>query len=279
MRIAVWKTGHEIADTVANALREGFNGSIFHTQAEQAANGLPGVCGGCDVSIGYGILRGTADVFRNSPRWFNVDRGYFKPGHYDGYYRISYKGTQAKYDAAFPITRRYEGELQPKRRYDKSKPILACPMTPSVKEFFRDLDPYVFTSLPHAELYNKFDIRHKGDPSPIEWDKYGAVITFNSSIGWQALIRGIPCLSDPLHSVVGSYYNTKCIDEAVEMFHSKSRKPLLDFMASHQFTLAEIAKGSAWPLIQNYLRSPTIQSLSGLNLSFSKIRPTDVGNG
>lgn len=242
MKIAVWKTGHEIADTVAQALAEGIpNAEIKDTRFNASDTKEFG------AHIAYGILRGTADIFKANQCYIHVDRGYFHPGHYDGYYRISYKGTQAKYDAAFLISKEYDGQLEPKRRYDRSKPVLVCPPTLAVDTFF-ELGAWI-DWLPDNRI-----MRDKGDTKPIPWDDISAVITFNSSVGWEALRRGIPCLSDPTHSVVGSYYNTKSIDECIELFHSRSRKPLFDLMASHQFTLAEIRKGVACPLIQHYLK-------------------------
>jgi hypothetical protein len=271
MRIAVWKTGHEIADTVANSVEIGSIGRVSNSTIYLGNTKY--VQGGyrpeeCDVNIAYGILRGADAVFYESEihgkPWFNIDRGYFNPGHYDGYYRISYKGTQAKYDPAFPITRQFDGEFEPWRKWDESKSILLCPPTEAVAKFFAlkyYSDRLVSTDWEHNHLQEcfkrgwKVTVRPKSSNDPIDWNKYNAAITFNSSIGWQALQRGIPCLSDTTNSVVGSYYNTKSIDELLELIHIKSRKPLFDFMASHQFTLAEIEKGLAWPVINHYLSS------------------------
>ncbi len=278
MKIAVWKTGHEIADTVAQALAEGFDAELrdlrnlapYSTnpnqiyQYHEISAVLKEIYNQCDVNIAYGILRGADDVFKKSNHWFNIDRGYFAPGHYDGYYRISYRGTQAKYDPAFPITKEYQGELKPVRPYDKSKPVLICPPTEHVAKFFGlklYSDRLIETDweLAHTQACFKKNIavhvRCKGSGGPINWDDYSACITFNSSVGWQALINGIPCISDPLHSVVGSYYDTISIDSAYEMLKNKPRKPLLDLMCSHQFTLSEICQGLAWPLIRHYLQT------------------------
>lgn len=253
MKIAVWKTGHEIADTVANSLENGSKKpQITELTLCDTRYHVRHSYGGTDAAIGYGILRGIDDVFKDhdkqNKRWFELDRGYFNPSHYDGYYRISYKGTQAKYDPTFPITKEFDSELEPIRKDDKSKSILVCPPTNAVCEFFGMkmwYDPLL--------AGKNFIWREKGNSNSINWDDYRAVITFNSSIGWQALQRGIPCLSNTPHSVVGSYYNTKSIDEAIEMFNTKPRKPLFDFMRSHQFTLAEIEQGKAWTLIKHYL--------------------------
>lgn len=257
MKIAVWKTGHIIADTVADALAEGFYNESKIRFTKEFLGRMPRD----QTQIGYGILRGNNRIFCQAEisgnPWFNVDRGYFNPGHFDGYYRISHKGTQAKYDPAFDAPE-CDIELDPICKDDKSKPVLFCPPTEAVAQFFLSdctyggifsLDKWCLENVP----LGGFIKREKGDKNPIDWDSIRAVITFNSSVGWQAIQRGIPCMSDPLHSVVGSYYNTKSIDELIEMFNTKPRKPLFNFMRAHQFTLDEIRQGNANWLINYYL--------------------------
>src|ERR1051326_2634673 len=98
MNIAVWRTGHEIADRVAESLVKGLNGISLDCRYYN----MPSLPDGYDANIAYGILRDTGEVFKASEEdgkpWFNVDRGYFKPSHYDGYYRISCRGTQQTFD-------------------------------------------------------------------------------------------------------------------------------------------------------------------------------------
>lgn len=232
----VWKTGHPIADTVADALAEGLNAKVLNVHDDYQKS---------PANIAYGILRGTAEIFKRSDKentpWFNADRGYFNPGHYDGYYRISHRGTQARYDASFPA---YDSNIPLRPKQNREGYILVCPPTDYVKAFFNI-----------KEWACKGVIREKGCAIPLEQHLHGAriVVTFNSSVGWKALQMGIPCMSDPQHSVVGSYYNANSIDECMELFHSKPRKPLFNFMNAHQFTLKGIAKGEAWPLIRHYL--------------------------
>ena len=254
MRIAVWKTGHAIADTVAEALSEGLDAEInhvyqnasdphWHVWQETNAN----------VHIAYGILRGTERVFKNTDHWFHVDRGYTNPGHYEGNYRISYKGTQAKWHEGIP-RKPWGGRLEPMRRYDASKPILFCPPTDAVEEFF-GLQDWYLENIP----IGAFIKRQKGETRPLEedLDRCRAVITFNSSVGWEAIRRGIPCLSDVNHSLVGSFYGETDLNKLRQKFHEApdNRQELFDTMAAHEFTLGEIKQGKAWNLINHYLSS------------------------
>lgn len=245
MKIAVWYTGHPIADTIAAAFPyDRFNVGRMNDELLLRY----------DAHIAYGILRGTADVFRRCDYlgldWFNVDNGYFGSGHYDGKYRISHRGTQAIYN--HPLTL----ETQPEHT---GSHILICPPSAYVCEFFGvDHGKWLEYATKEAEKTGKpYHIRKKDDKMPLDeaLKDCFAVITFNSSVGWRALKMGIPCLSDPLHSVVGSYYNTKCIDTLLKMYKYTPTKPLFEFMEKHQFSLNEIRGGKVWHLIEQYMHT------------------------
>lgn len=240
MKIAVWETSHEISQTVSRSLAKGFNATLLNTAdctAERIAE--------YDCHIAYGILRGTSDVFRHADAqclpWFNADRGYFSPAHYDGYYRLSFRGTQAKWHIDGP-KRQHSLELEPWQT--KLGRVMICPPTEHVRQFYKY--PYQFAASYDSHKYNGHFYRFKGDASPIDWNEIAHVITFNSSLGWEALRRGIPVISDPLHSVVGSYQATKSID-------TWDRDELFNFMAGHDFTLPELERGQALPALHHYL--------------------------
>ena len=251
MKIAVWRTGHEIADRVCR--------SLMHSCRETDFT----LTGGClpieenkdillrnDAHIGYGILRGMAEVFRNSNCWFEVDRGYFKPSHYDGYYRISCLGTQQCFAWVEPDYERLEQlqlDLKPWRGFDDSKPVLVIPPTEYVEKFFGIDWEFPF--------FKQHVLRRKGDASPINFSDYNYVLTFNSSVGWKALQAGIPCVSDPTHSMLGSWFKNLPLDELVEK-QLQDREKLFATMAALQFTLSEIEQGMVWPLIESQIREP-----------------------
>jgi hypothetical protein len=251
MRLAIWKTGHEIADTVADALAEGFNGEIKEAKRHTENDIIS-----FDAHIGYGILRGAADIFKaagnHQKSWFNVDRGYLEPGHYSGYYRISNQGTQARWHDGIP-RKPYHGQLEPWRPLDIRKPILVCPPTPHARQFF------AYTGMDFEVPYrdDNYVVRLKGDSSPLNLSDYRAVITFNSSIGWEALQLGIPCWSHPDHSIIGSHYKGADTHNFTDKLLNlpDTRRELFEAMQAHQFTLDEIRQGKAWDLIRHYTSS------------------------
>lgn len=271
MKIAVWRTGHEIADTVAEAVVQCFRtekrgSNLVHSfgssiadcaelhHTDEIINGLPDA----DIHIGYGILRGIDEVFRacdNAKKpWFNIDKGYWKPGHYDGYYRISLRGTQQTLglDKLKPDYERWDKlrlEIENKPQGDTA---LICPPTHHVMNYFglNDIWSDSVKEFEYVTRWGKHIIRHKGNEEPIDWQSINQVVTFNSSVGWGALRQGIPVMSDPTHSIVGAYQ--KMLDKSIHD-DSNARRELFALMAGLQLSLSEIKSGALWPLLQNLL--------------------------
>lgn len=247
MRIAVWKTNHPIADTVAEAVYYGLGCHSYETISGPILTSKIENIDRYDIHIGYGILRKMDEVFRECDRqgkpWFCVDRGYFKPGHYDGYYRVSLRGTQQTGGWPSPDYERWKRlELEIESRPEtnrRSGMMLYCPPTLHVAEFF--------TAQGWVDSIHEMDgvIRHKGDNSPIDWNGFRGVKTFNSSVGWEALRRGIPVESDPLHSLVGAWAKTHDL--------MATRRELFATMSAMQLTLDEMRSGMLWPLMQKLL--------------------------
>lgn len=212
------KTGHAIADTVSDLIGELPDG---------------------DYKAAYGILR--HNLFQNGRRFFELDKGFWGARHYDGLYRISFGGTQAKYVHNGP-KKPHGLTLQPWR--NQSGSVLICPPTSHVCEFFRiNLGEWLIDAIRRAG--NSYTVRTKGDSQPVDWDSISKVITFNSTIAIEALTRGIPVISDPVHSTVGSYTSF------INSVDNYSREELLCFCAGHMFTLSD--KESIECLINHYL--------------------------
>lgn len=240
--IRVHKTGHQIADTVADAI---------------IASGIPDL--NIDLDIVYGILR--HDVFSKSKLWVNIDRGYWGANHFDGNYRVSLMGTQQT--NFWPEPSQHTMPLHPWRGFDHSKPVLVCPVTPVVKKFFNSDDwdgssygkpeNYIYNYVETKEFgRQKAVVRLKGDPSPINFQDYNYVLTFNSSVGWQAIAAGIPCVSDTTHSMVGSFFKNISLAELSKKQYIE-RARMFGCMESLQLTLQEMREGKLWPLIEKLI--------------------------
>jgi hypothetical protein len=217
--VRLHKTGHPIADTVSDLIGELPDG---------------------DYKIAYGILR--HNIFHGS-NWFEIDKGFWGAEHYNGSYRISFCGTQPRWTPDAP--RKPHGlTLEPWKQ--QSGPALIAPPTSHVCDFFG----ISFRDWLAATLFNvdgPYIIRHKGDPSPIDWDSISKVITFNSTLGVEALRRGIPVISDEEHSSIGSYTKHK------KALANYDRSDLYELLASHQFKLRDTEQ--ICRVIHHYLSS------------------------
>lgn len=250
MKIAVWKTGHIIADTVAEAVYEGLKRSDIDAcvKSTDSINDIEAY----DCHLAYGILRGTSEVFKQAAAkgkfWFNFDRGYFKPSHFDGYYRVSLNGTQQTVglDKLEPDYDRLDAlgvEILPPKTSGKC--LVYCPPTEPVKQFF-EINTHPMKSDDKIRIRDKSTLR----PLQSDLDNASGVITFNSSVGWEALRQGIRVISDPTHSMVGTYQ--KLIDKPLNVDYEQRRR-LFALMASLQLTLAQMKQGLLWPLLQRLL--------------------------
>lgn len=257
MKIAVWKTGHQIADTVVDNFVDyeryscGSYTSYFTTCRFED---LPVY--NSKAHIGYGILRGMSGIFNACDRlnkpWFNIDNGYMGAGHFHGFYRISYRGTQARWHDGIPEIPHGILFEEWKKTGDR---FLIAPPSDHVCGFF-NVDKTKW--LADNQVENSF-IREKSDNTLIDWSKIKGVITFNSTIGVEALKRGIPVISDIQHSIIGSYYKYHLIDKGLDYNFDNvmevSRDSLFNGMRGHQFTLTQIRNGDAWSLINHYLNT------------------------
>lgn len=212
------KTGHEIADTVSDLIGELPDG---------------------DYNCAYGILR--HDLFGGSKVWFEVDKGFFEAGHYDGNYRISFLGTQPVYSPAGPREKCLL-DFAPWQVGNKGYTLI-LPPTEHVCQFFNiNLAEWLSNALRQAGP--SYRVRYKASTLPLDLNHVGKVITFNSTVGVEALRLGIPVISDPEHSTIGSY----C--KYIGGIDGYDRTEVFSFLSAHQFKLDE--KGKIWGLINHY---------------------------
>ena len=127
-------TGHPINETVMQAVEMGCRARGI---AYRAVNPDAVIRDTPDIAISYGILRGNAEAFthlqENGKTWFEIDRGYINPGHFDGYYRISRNNLRQKY---VPLL----GEKKKKDDWGGwstyGDAILVCPPSEASEEFY-----------------------------------------------------------------------------------------------------------------------------------------------
>lgn len=233
LRPLILCTGHDIADRVAQSLE-----NCFDCKARLATSVKDEDIDQASFVIGYGILRGTAEVYKTAERlkkpWFVLDNGYFHPGHYDGYYRMGYRGTQGPYKKrAFDVVM-----PEPMKR----NPVagLVCPPSDAVCQFFGvDKKKWTDEAIRYVTARGKqVVIRDKSCNRALDVDlEHSAfVYTFNSGVGWKAISRGIPVVSDSELSIVGQWGKGLTATDA-------DRREFVASLFADQFKLADVEAG------------------------------------
>ncbi len=246
--IYIWHTGHEINEKLSYALHAGIPQTILtHTEWAENYYNSPNKY----TAVGYGILRGTGDIFKHNQAhnvdYYEVDRGYINPRHFDGYYRISKNGMQAKYvDRDLPSDRLDKLKIERGNWYDPKGRIIVCPPSDFIEHYY-NLIPGSWESTIKEELEENnehFKIRHKSDTTPLEHDLKGAkaVYTFNSNVAIDAAIKGIPVVANKESVVYG--WKRDALPPSIGEIDK-----LLRFISYNQFTLEEIRNGTAWRLL------------------------------
>lgn len=256
MTIYVWHTGHQINETLSQALHAGIPQNILkHT--EWAENYFDQT--NKHIAVGYGILRGTGDIFRHNAEhnvdYYEVDRGYINPQHFDGYYRISKNGMQAKYrDIILPSDRLDKLKFKRENWFNPKGKIIICPPSDYIEHYYK-LVPDAWENMirKSVETLNRpFKVRNKSDTTPLEHDLQDAycVMTFNSNVAVDATIKGIPVYTS-FHSVAFEWgiKTWQRIVEGLSAPIDEEINKFLRFLSYNQFTLEEIRNGTAWKII------------------------------
>lgn len=257
MTAYIWHTGHQINETVSHALHAGIPQSILkHTEWSQNYINSTNKY----VAVGYGILRGTGDIFHHNQAhnvdYYEVDRGYINPGHFDGYYRISKNGMQARYiDKDLPSDRLDRLKFKRENWFDPKGRIIVCPPSDYICDYYKlSLDWWTNELIKMLQNNScSFKIRDKSDITALEHDLKDAycIITFNSNVAVDATIKGIPVVtgSDNIVKNWRWYGWADAVYRRLTPPNDLEIDKLLRFISYNQFTLEEIRNGTAWRLL------------------------------
>src|SRR3990167_9325100 len=213
------------------------------------------------VAAMYGILRGTAEIIRQCEwvgrDYYYIDHGYLKPGHYDGYYRITRNARQAEVadprEYIYPPDRlkKVGVEIRPWRRTGKN--ILVIPITGAIGEFYginSDQWLRVVTDEITSHTARPIEVKYKGLGAIEEALKdTWCVVTHSSNTAVDALVNGVPVIT--LGESACELMSWDFGD--IECPHWPERELWLQALAYHQFTLTEMRNGTAWKIL-NYER-------------------------
>lgn len=199
-------------------------------------------------SIVYGIIRGCGEIINlcevKHYDYWHIDNGYMNR---HSYYRVSENGLQAPLGRSAD-SKRFESLGIRTRPWNNGSYILLCPPTPFIQAHYRLYD---WRHQVERELSGWTDrdirVRTKADTEPIDWNNVYCVVTFNSNVGLEALINGVPAIATgPTPWASFCAMNLKHI----ESLNRPDREPLLNYLANNQFTLDEMRSGYAWECVR-----------------------------
>jgi hypothetical protein len=216
------------------------------------------------ASLFYGVLRGNTPIIEGcvaaNVDWWFLDNGFFRPGHYHGHYRVGRRALQPKFSPTAPVdVSRWKAlgiKVQPWRTSTSKSHVLVCPQTPAMAEFYKIPKEKwlqgVLQRLATVAPGRPVRIREKGTPVPLAEDLSGChcVITFNSKVAFEGLIKGIPAIMD--RGTVRDW-NDLTVHDVEKDLTAHDRLALFHFAASCQFRLEEFKDGSAWKAVRKIL--------------------------
>lgn len=207
----------------------------------------------------YGILRGTAEIIRQCEwigrDYYYIDHGYLKPGHYEGYYRVTKNARQAdipdQREYIYPPDRlkKMGIELRPWRRVGER--ILVIPITGAVGQFY-GINPESWLRVVTDEITSHTDrpieVKPKGVGNIDEALKdTWCVVTHSSNTAVDSLVNGVPVIT-----LGESACETMSWDfKDIETPWWPERELWLQALAYHQFLLSEMRNGTAWKILNH----------------------------
>jgi len=222
----------------------------------------------------YGILAGSGEIYKQCEEenkdFYFMDHGYFTNAHDSPHWLRITKNKHCQNVLQQRPTDRYEKHFkQDLKPWNKGKKILVLPPTNAIANFFsatdwldktiqtikentdREIDvrekPYNPTiEIDHVGATVKVDkpTVHKGN---IDWNDYHAIVTYNSNTMIASLINGVPVFCDPVNSAAAPISETDF--SKIETPKYGDRIALFSSLAYNNWTLQEIADGTAWRMI------------------------------
>lgn len=260
--ITVWTTKRRLNHVICKSFYRGLRESGVAAELRSVSE----YCREPVASASYGFLRGVSRVYQDcatsQTNWWNIDKGFFRASHLDGYYRIGKNHLQPLFDPKLVVDdsrwNKLGVEIKPMRML-RDGCVLICPPTPALAEFYGISESAwikeTIARIPE-NIRDQIAIRKKIDPLPLEavLPVTRVVVTHSSNVALEALVQGIPAISET--GIIQTWNHLNPEDAAIELdsFDRFNRNILFHQAAWNQFTLKEIERGYAWQVLQNNKR-------------------------
>ena len=249
-----YATGHPISNAVMLAFSQGCGGQVVPPYRL-----LDG------PAVLYGFLRGTDLIYRHC-KWigrefYYIDHGYIGHKHFDGFYRVTRSGLQARLVEAKSRTfaddrwRALGVALRPWRKAGSH--VMVCPPSKAFSQF-QGIDSSDWVQVVVAEVQRHTERPITIRPKPAGRDDVKllsqledcwCLVTDSSNAAVEAIIGGVPAvvLGESAAKSVGWTFAD------IEAPRWADREPWAHALAYHQFTLEEMQNGIAWEHCQRQI--------------------------
>lgn len=230
MTPTIYCADHQHAKVVCSAFAEGCGGKLVPATSRLK----PG------PAAMWGILRGAGDRIKECELYghpyFYIDHGYFRRGHYDGYYRVVFCDRHLQGPPQPSDGKRWEAlglEIAPMRRWERRDGVAAyLPISRYVASYLGinagEFDERSVSALRGRDLA----VRICSKEEPGHWEGADLVVGFQSN----ALIEA---------SLAGYRVQELGASPAGYILDQK-RKLAFSWLADNQWTLEEMRSGKCW---------------------------------
>lgn len=243
----VYTTTHRHSKVICSAFAQGCKG-------KQVLPPVAGLFPG--PAAMYGILRGTGEAIKTCIKmdrdYYHIDHGYFLPGHYEGYYRVTKNGQMADGTGNYPSDRWDFLNIQMKPWRTAGEHIVVCPISRFVAAY-EGIDETTWTNQMVADLKKFTDrpiiIKPKDSDQLLSVTIQGAhaLVCYNSMAALNSILDGIPAfaIDNPAIGPVS-------LDDISQIEEPKicDREQWAYNLAYSQWTLDEFRNGTCWRMVK-----------------------------
>ena len=238
----------------------------------------------------FGVLRGTGEIIKKvrSDRYY-FDHAYLYGNRHQPSKQIGeriYRLTKnwQHITKIYPLSEKDKKRIEKYQHLIDIKPwkqnqgtyIVICDISEHAKKYyssykdanspevdnydFKDWDTHTIARWKHLSGQREGPYlprkRHKNSPEPVETTLHSAyaVVTFQSTIGIRAVMEGIPHYCD-FTSMCAPVSRTgrgeSSVEKIMDPFRPNNRKEWVDSLLANQFTMSEIADGTAWEHVKD----------------------------
>jgi len=212
----------------------------------------------------YGCLRGLLPTLLQAQQlgrtWWYADNGYFRRGHYDGYYRVTKnafqhdgrgEGNSDRFDAL-------DIPIQPWKK--NGQHVVVCPpsrLWASLNRFDADawlkntikvLKAHTDRNLVARVKMSWSDVKSSSVSLHVDLQNAWALVTHSSNAAVEALIAGIPVFcTDPCAAQCMGLTDITKIETPI---YPDDRVRWASVLANNQWTLDEMSNGLCWEMLK-----------------------------